>query len=165
MGYTPELKALIEKVEKTRPERLQMSRKGENYPALDLDEREDVLSKFHPDYQQEGRRTLKVGSNKGDTFQDEVADLLESRSMIKPENVDLSNPDYNTDVLVIGGGGAGTSAALMASSNGANVIIATKLRHGDSNTIMAEGGIQAASQEGDRGSKEVRCKGGSHLPY
>jgi len=29
------------------------------------------------------------------------------------------------------------------------VIIATKLRHGDANTVMAEGGIQAATQEGD----------------
>ena len=37
----------------------------------------------------------------------------------------------------------------MASDTGASVIITTKLRHGDSNTIMAEGGIQAASQECD----------------
>jgi len=29
------------------------------------------------------------------------------------------------------------------------VIIATKLRHGDANTMMAEGGIQGATQEGD----------------
>ena len=45
---------------------------------------------------------------------------------------------------MIGGGGAGTSAALMAQENGAKVLIATKLRHGDANTMMAEGGIQAA---------------------
>src|SRR4030067_444130 len=44
----------------------------------------------------------------------------------------------------MGGGGAGTSAALTAQENGAKVIIATKLRHGDANTMMAEGGIQAA---------------------
>ncbi len=149
MGYTPELKDLIKRVEATRPKRLEMSRRNEHYPALSLEEREEVLSKFHPDYQKEGRRALKVGPNKGDLFQDEVADLLESRSMIRPENVDLSTIDYDTDVLIIGGGGAGTSAALMAAKDGAKVIMATKLRHGDANTIMAEGGIQAASQECD----------------
>ncbi|MFC1534253.1 FAD-binding protein [Thermodesulfobacteriota bacterium] len=149
MGYTPELKELIKRVEATRAKRIEMSRRGENYPALSLEERGKVLNRYHPDYQEEGRRVLKVGPNKGDVFQDEVADLLESRSMIKPENVDLSEPDYDTDVLIVGGGGAGTSAALMASGLGVKVIIATKLRHGDANTIMAEGGIQASTQESD----------------
>jgi len=149
MGYTPELIKLIKRVETTRPQRMEMARRGENHPALNLEERKLVLDRFHPDYQQEGRRPLRVGPNKGDLFQEEVAELLESRSMIRPEHIDLSNLDYDTDVLIIGGGGAGTSAALMASDNGMNVIITTKLRHGDSNTIMAEGGIQAATQEGD----------------
>ena len=149
MAYTSELKELIKRVEATRPQRLEMAKRGENYPALSLEERAVVLGKFHPDYKEEGRRALKVGPNKGDVFQDEVASVLESKSMIRPENVNLSEPDYESDVLIIGGGGAGTSAALTASDNGASVIIATKLRHGDSNTIMAEGGIQAASQECD----------------
>lgn len=149
MAYTSELKELIKRVEATRPQRLEKARRGENYPALDLKERAEVLRKYHPDYKEEGRRSLKVGPNKGDVFQDEVASILESKSMIRPESVTLSEPDYETDVLILGGGGAGTAAALMASDNGANVIIATKLRHGDSNTIMAEGGIQAASQECD----------------
>jgi len=34
----------------------------------------------------------------------------------------------------------------MARENGAKVILATKLRHGDANTMMAEGGIQAATK-------------------
>lgn len=149
MAYTPELKQLIKQVEATRPQRLEKSRRNEHYPALNLEEREAVLNKFHPDYQQEGRRELRVGSNKGDLFQNEVADLLEAKSWVKPQNVDLSNADYETDVLIIGGGGAGTSAALMAAEGGAKVIMATKLRHGDANTMMAEGGIQAATQECD----------------
>ncbi|MGA2671275.1 MAG: FAD-binding protein, partial [Dehalococcoidia bacterium] len=37
-------------------------------------------------------------------------------------------------------------AALIAEENGAQVLIATKLRHGDANTMMAEGGIQAATK-------------------
>lgn len=149
MSYTSELKELIKRVEATRPQRIEMAKRGENYPALSLEERAVVLGKFHPDYKEEGRRALKVGPNRGDVFQDEVASILESRSMIRPENVNFSEPDYEADVLIIGGGGAGTSAALTASDNGASVIIATKLRHGDSNTIMAEGGIQAATQECD----------------
>jgi succinate dehydrogenase / fumarate reductase flavoprotein subunit/L-aspartate oxidase len=149
MGYTPELKELIRRVETTRPERLEMARRNEHYPALSLEEREKVLGKFHPDYQEQGRRIVGVGPNKGDLLQEEVADLLESRSMVKPESVDLSKVDYDADILIIGGGGAGSSAALMASERGVKVIMATKLRHGDANTVMAEGGIQAATQECD----------------
>jgi succinate dehydrogenase/fumarate reductase flavoprotein subunit len=149
MGYTPELKELIKKVEATRPERVAKARREEHYPALSMAERHEVLSKFHPDYQEDAKQTVKVGPNKGDVFQDTVARLLESRSVIRPEKVDLSKVDHETDVLVIGGGGAGTSAAIMAAEGGCKVIIANKLRHGDSNTIMAEGGIQAATHECD----------------
>jgi succinate dehydrogenase / fumarate reductase flavoprotein subunit/L-aspartate oxidase len=149
MAYTPEMKELIKRVEATRPERLARARRGENYPALSMAEREQVLSKYHPDYQSDAKRTVKVGPNKGDTFQEGVARLLESRSLVRPDKVSLSTIDFDTDVLVLGGGGAGTSAAIMASEGGCRVIIATKLRHGDSNTVMAEGGIQGATQECD----------------
>ncbi|MEE4243238.1 MAG: FAD-binding protein [Desulfopila sp.] len=149
MGYTPELKELIKRVEATRPERVAMARRNEHYPALTMAERHEVLSKFHPDYQEDAKQAVRVGPNKGDVFQETVARLLESRSIIRPEKVNLQRVDHQTDVLVIGGGGAGTSAAIMAADAGCKVIIANKLRHGDSNTIMAEGGIQAATQECD----------------
>ncbi len=54
MAYTPELKELIKKVEATRPARVAMARRNENYPALPMQERAEVLSKFHPDYQESG---------------------------------------------------------------------------------------------------------------
>ena len=149
MAYTAELRELIKKVEATRPARLERARRGENYPALTMDEREEVLSKFHPDYQKDAKRIVRVGPNKGDSLQDQVVGLLESKSVIRPDKVNLNAINHETDVLVIGGGGAGTSAALMAEAAGCKVIIANKLRHGDSNTIMAEGGIQGATQEGD----------------
>jgi succinate dehydrogenase / fumarate reductase flavoprotein subunit len=61
----------------------------------------------------------------------------------------LNKVDYDVDVLVIGGGGAGASAAVEAHEAGANVMVVTKLRIGDANTMMAEGGIQAADKEND----------------
>jgi succinate dehydrogenase / fumarate reductase flavoprotein subunit/L-aspartate oxidase len=145
MSYTPELKELIKVVEQTRSERVALKKRGGEFPMMSLQERERMLS-YHPDYKEEGRRALKVGPSKGYRVAHEFADILEAWSRVKPEQVDLSKVTMETDVLIIGGGGAGTSAAILAAQNGAKVIIATKLRHGDANTMMAEGGIQAATK-------------------
>ena len=145
MPYPESLKDLIKAVEKTRTERVERKNKGEEVPFMSLDERHDIL-RFHPDYRDEGRREIQVGPSKGYKIAHEVVDLLEARSRVDPDKVDLNNPDHETDVLVLGGGGAGTAAALLAQENGAKVIISTKLRHGDANTMMAEGGIQAATK-------------------
>jgi len=151
MGYTPEMKELIKKVEATRPARVERVKQGIQFPKLSLEESQRRLKTYHPDYKEEGRREFKIGPNKGDghTYPDEVVDLFEAKSRIDPDIVDLSKPDYETDVLIIGGGGAGTTASLFAQENGMKVIIATKLRHGDANTIMAEGGIQSADSTKD----------------
>jgi succinate dehydrogenase/fumarate reductase flavoprotein subunit len=145
MPYTPELKELIKKVEATREARVARKMAGDEIPFLDLDQRKERL-KFHPDFIEEGRRPLKVGPSKGYAIAHELADLIEATSRVNPEAVNLAEPRYETDVLVIGGGGAGTSAAILAARNGAKVLLATKLRHGDANTMMAEGGIQAATK-------------------
>ena len=146
MGYTPELLELIKRVEKTRPQRVARKKAGEEFPALTLDERKVRLEKYHPDYRDGALRELKVGPSKGYSVAQEIADQFEAKSRIDPDRIDLNEVHYETDVLVIGGGGAGTAAALMAEEAGARVIIATKLRHGDANTMMAEGGIQAATK-------------------
>jgi len=148
MGYTPELMQWIKKVEETRPRRLERKSRGEEFPSLTLAEREERLRAYHPDYQAESRREIRVGPNKGYAIYHEIVDLLEAKSRIDPDTIDLSKIAYETDVLVIGGGGAGTAAALLAQEHGAKVIIANKLRHGDANTMMAEGGIQAAERVG-----------------
>src|SRR3972149_3231047 len=148
-GYTDKFKELIKKVEATRPERVEKARKGEHFPALTMEQREEWLKKYPPDYKAEGRRKVLVGPNKGTVVPEEVASVLESRSRLNTKQANLSRADYETDVLVIGAGGAGTAAAFTAQEAGLKVIVSTKLRHGDSNTVMAEGGIQAADQEGD----------------
>lgn len=112
-------------------------------------QKQELLTAFHPDYRQDGFDTLKIGVNKGDRVPAQLAQMLQAHSRITADSIDLTKPDYETDVLIIGGGGAGAAAAIEANAAGANVMIATKLRLGDSNTIMAEGGIQAASKQGD----------------
>ncbi len=146
MPYTEELKSLFKIVEKTRPERLAQKKRGEEFPKMSLDEADEILKKYHPDYREEGRRELRVGPSKGYRIAHEFADLLEAWSRLNPKSIDLSRVDIKTDVLIIGGGGAGTAAAMVAEQNGAKVMLATKLRHGDANTMMAEGGIQAATK-------------------
>ena len=146
MPYTEELKSLIKVVEKSRRERVAQKKRGEEFPKMSPDEADEILKKYHPDYKEEGRRELKVGPSKGYRIAHEFADLLEAWSRINPDRMDLSHADMETDVLIIGGGGAGTAAAMLAGQNGARVILATKLRHGDANTMMAEGGIQAATK-------------------
>ncbi|MEW5924363.1 MAG: FAD-binding protein [Candidatus Zixiibacteriota bacterium] len=145
MPYPEELKNLIKVVESTRAERVERKKHNEEVPFLSLDERHEMLN-YHPDFKEEGRRELLVGPSKGYRIAHEMCDMLEAHSRVNPDAIDLSKIDYETDVLVIGGGGAGTSAALLAQEQGAKVIIATKLRHGDANTMMAEGGIQAATK-------------------
>jgi succinate dehydrogenase/fumarate reductase flavoprotein subunit len=148
MPYTPELKKLIKTVEKTRPARVQRKKKGQEFPSIPLEEREKILKEHHPDFRPATRRKIRVGPSKGYAISHEVVDLLEARSRVDPDKIDLSRVDYEADVLVIGGGGAGASAALLAQEAGARVLLATKLRLGDANTMMAEGGIQAATKRG-----------------
>lgn len=122
-----------------------------------------LLGAFHPDYQRSSAIKLTVGPNAGDSCQHELADLLQAEAFI--DEADLAGtPVTDTDVLVIGGGGAGCAAALAAAEQGASVILATKLRLGDSNTVMAEGGIQAAIEPNDSLQLHMQdtLRGGHH---
>ncbi len=146
-GYPEYMRELIDKVEQTRPRRVK-----EVFKPMSMDEREDVLRKYHPDFISEAKRPLRIGPNKGDLVPNEVANLLEAHPVIKPEDVDLSRIDYDTDILIIGGGGAGLVAALWACYSGIkpeDILIVQKLRLGDSNSIMSQGGVQAATKPND----------------
>lgn len=156
---TQEMLDSIKKVEATRA-----SRMGVEPRRMSPEEKDALLKEFHPDYIQSQFTKLSVGPNKGEKVPLELAAMLQANSRIKPTDVDLEHPDYDVDVLVIGGGGAGSSAAIMAHENGANVMIVTKLRHGDANTMMAEGGIQAADKPGDSPAVHyIDALGGGHF--
>ena len=127
-------------------------------------QKEELLAAYHPDYKQDEFELLQIGPNKGDKVPCELAETLQAHSRINPADIDLSNPDYDVDVLIIGGGGAGSSAAIEAHEAGANVMVVTKLRIGDANTMMAEGGIQAADKPNDSPAIHyVDAFGGGHF--
>lgn len=141
---TEERIASLREVEQTREERLYKS-----YPRMNKSEKRTVLEEYHPDYVESACETLRLGVNKGDKVIKEFASLLYGKPIISDKVINLDNPDYETDILVIGGGGAGAAAAITAKERGADVLIVTKLRMGDSNTVMAEGGMQAADAPDD----------------
>lgn len=160
-GYPEYMRRLIEKVEKTRPKRVDYTP-----PPMSKQEQEEVL-KIHPDYAPGGKRAIAVGPNKGDVGPNEVVDLLEAYPLIEPDEIDLLRIDYDTDILIIGGGLAGTSAALWANNQGIaadRILLVNKLRHGDANSIMAEGGTQAADREIDSVQRHyLDTIGGGHF--
>ena len=143
-GYTPTMRDSIRRVEASRHARLQ-----ETWPMMSPAEKQEILQRFHPDYIPEGMRELRLGTAKGMRTPHELADLLEAHSSLRNTKLELSRIDLETDVLIIGGGGAGSAAALLAREQGASVLMVTKLRHGDANTMMAQGGIQAADKPTD----------------
>ncbi len=134
------------------------------HARLTAEEKDDLLLKFHPDRIKKQFTELKIGPNKGQQAPIELAEMLQAKPRLEPEKIDLNHIDYETDVLVIGGGGAGTSAAIMASEAGAKVLLVTKLRVGDANTMMAEGGIQAADKPNDSPAQHfLDAFGGGHF--
>ena len=142
--FTPEMMESVKKVEASRAERMKTEPR-----RMTAEEKDELLKEFHPDYRTEAFTEIKIGPNKGQKAPEELVHLLHSNSRLLGEEIDLDKVDYDVDVLVIGGGGAGASAAIEANEAGADVMIVTKLRIGDANTMMAEGGIQAADKEND----------------
>jgi succinate dehydrogenase/fumarate reductase flavoprotein subunit len=145
-GYPEYMRELIDVVAQTR-----IQRKDYSPPAMTKEEREDVLQ-LHPDFAPGGKRKIAIGQNKGDIGANEVVDLLEAYPLIGNGEIDFSKVDYNPDILIIGGGLAGTSAAIWAHNQGIpaeKILLVNKLRHGDANSIMAEGGTQAADRPND----------------
>ena len=156
--YPAKLEESARKVAETREQRLK-----ETLPRMGEAAKTALLSEFHPDFKQESMRKLETGVNRGDRTPVELADLLEGNSRIDPDKIDLTRIAYDVDVLVVGGGGAGASAALLAQENGAKVLLATKLRLGDANTVGAQAGTQAADRANDSPAQHyIDTMGGGH---
>ena len=157
--YTEEMLESIKLVEAAREANAAMEPR-----RMSAEEKDQVLKENHPDYRADQFDTLSVGPNKGEKAPKELVKLLQSDSRLKNHLPDLSCPDYETDVLIIGGGGAGASAAIEADEAGQRVMMVTKLRIGDANTMMAEGGIQAADKENDSPAQHyLDAFGGGHF--
>ena len=142
--YTNEMLESMKKVEAAREANATLEPR-----RMTAEEKETLLRTYHPDYKENEFAVLSIGPNKGDKVPTELAALLQANSRICPSEIDLNKVDYDVDVLIIGGGGAGASAAIEADNGGAKTMIVTKLRMGDANTMMAEGGIQAADKPND----------------
>ena len=97
--YTKEMLESIKKVEANREANAALEPR-----RMTAEEKDALLKAYHPDYK-EGAEfvNLAIGPNKGDKVPKELGALLQGRSRINPEEIDLSNPDYDTDVLIIGG--------------------------------------------------------------
>lgn len=131
---------------------------------LTAEEKDTILKENHPDNIPSQFEQIKIGPNKGEKAPIELTKVLEGKPRLSSKDVNLDNIDYEADVLVIGGGGSGTSAAIMASEAGAKVLLVTKLRVGDANTMMAEGGIQAADKPNDSPAQHyLDAFGGGHF--
>lgn len=151
--------ASIRKVEAAREANMKLDPR-----RMTAEEKDVLLKTFHPDYREDQFVALRMGPNKGEKVPKELAALLEGKPRLEGFTVNLECPDYETDVLVIGGGGAGCSAAIEADENGAKVMVVTKLRVGDANTMMAEGGIQAADKANDSPAQHfLDAYGGGHF--
>ena len=131
---------------------------------LTAEEKDTILKENHPDNIPSQFEEIKIGPNKGEKAPIELTKVLEGKPRLSSKDVNLDNVDYTADVLVIGGGGSGTSAAIMASEAGAKVLLVTKLRVGDANTMMAEGGIQADYKPNDSPAQHyLDAFGGGHF--
>ena len=159
MYSDPKLQESIAKVEAARERNITLDPR-----RMTAEEKDTLLKTYHPDYRTEEFAALDFGPSKGEKVPLELKALLQGKSRVLGQDIDLHSPDYDTDVLIIGGGGAGASAAIEASNAGAKVMVVTKLRMGDANTMMAEGGIQAADKPNDSPAQHfLDAYGGGHF--
>ena len=80
---------------------------------MTAEEKDELLATYHPDYRDDQFGILQVGPNKGEKAPKELITLLQGKSRVLDQRPDLSCPDYETDVLIIGGGDGGVARELI----------------------------------------------------
>lgn len=107
-------------------------------------------------YQSLGVDTVSGATNSSNAILEAVADCVTQAGgnaealravPVEGEGGETALKDTEVDVLVIGGGGAGLSAALSASQNGASVILVEKLSALGGNTFRCGGAFNTADPE------------------
>ena len=98
MGYPDDFRPLLERVAATRERRL-----NETPRRLTVEEKEDLLRSYHPDYRPEAMAEIRAGVNRGDRAVKELVEALESYGQVDPEHYEIGEPDLETDVLVVAG--------------------------------------------------------------
>ncbi|MFO7651163.1 MAG: FAD-binding protein [bacterium] len=158
--YPASMQESIKRLNSTRQARVEQGK----IPLINAEQKKELLGGFHPDFIESSMRALSVGANKGDRTPHELADLLEAWPLVGRERLAAARIARSVDVLVIGAGGAGVSAALVAAEAGASALVVTKLRIGDANTMMAQGGIQGATKPQDSLERHyLDVLGGGHF--
>ena len=114
MIFTQEMLQSMKKVEAAREANIALEPR-----RMTAEEKDALLAEYHPDYRSDGFTTIQIGPNRGEKAPVELEQLLEGRPRVLDLHVDLNRIDYDVDVLVIGGGGAGSSAAIEAHEAGA----------------------------------------------
>ena len=89
-----------------------------------------------------------MGPNAGEKVPLELAELLQSQPRFLEAEVPLEQANFTADVLIIGGGG-GLCGGPGGSEHGRFCAAGHQAPGGDANTMMAEGGIQAADKPND----------------
>ena len=90
--------ASIRKVEAAREANMKLDPR-----RMTAEEKDILLKTFHPDYREDQFVALRMGPNKGEKVPKELAALLEGKPRLEGFTVNLECPDYETDVLIIGG--------------------------------------------------------------
>ena len=74
---------------------------------------------------------------------------IDALSVKESTSTETEEVELSTDVIVVGAGGAGLTAAITAHQAGANVIVLEKMPKTGGNSIMASGSFNVADQERD----------------
>ncbi|RPF47750.1 fumarate reductase flavoprotein subunit [Hydrogenoanaerobacterium saccharovorans] len=69
---------------------------------------------------------------------------VKQQSQPETAEVPQKQESYKSDIVIIGAGGAGMTAAIEAKDAGANVIVLEKMAYAGGNTVRAKGGLNAS---------------------